>query len=85
MSADPIAMARTGLLIVDLQNDFLHPNGAYARGGQGAVSIAALPARLRPLADVFRRNARLGCLRHNPVRAHCMRQIPPLFPGEKLI
>jgi ureidoacrylate peracid hydrolase len=54
MSADPIAMARTGLLIVDLQNDFLHPNGAYARGGQGAVSIAALPARLRPLADVFR-------------------------------
>jgi ureidoacrylate peracid hydrolase len=54
MSADPIAMARTGLLIVDLQNDFLHPDGAYARGGQGAASIAALPARLRPLADVFR-------------------------------
>jgi ureidoacrylate peracid hydrolase len=54
MSADPIAMARTGLLIVDLQNDFLHPDGAYARGGQGAASIAALPARLKPLADVFR-------------------------------
>ena len=54
MSADPIAMARTGFLIVDLQNDFLHPDGAYARGGQGAASIAALPARLKPLADVFR-------------------------------
>jgi ureidoacrylate peracid hydrolase len=54
MSADPIAMARMGLLIVDLQNDFLHPDGAYARGGQGAASIAALPARLKPLADVFR-------------------------------
>lgn len=48
------AMARTGLLIVDLQNDFLHPDGAYARGGQGAASIAALPAKLKPLADVFR-------------------------------
>jgi ureidoacrylate peracid hydrolase len=54
MSADPIPMTRTGLLIVDLQNDFLHRDGAYARGGQGAASIAALPARLKPLADVFR-------------------------------
>jgi ureidoacrylate peracid hydrolase len=54
MSADPIPMARAGLLIVDLQNDFLHPDGAYARGGQGAASIAALPARLKPLADAFR-------------------------------
>ena len=54
MSADPTALARTGLLLVDLQNDFLHPDGAYARGGQGAASIAALPARLKPLADVFR-------------------------------
>jgi ureidoacrylate peracid hydrolase len=54
MSADPIPMARTGLMIVDLQNDFLHPDGAYARGGQGAASIAALPARLKPLAEAFR-------------------------------
>jgi ureidoacrylate peracid hydrolase len=54
MSADPFPMARTGLLIVDLQNDFLHPGGAYARGGQGAAAIAALPAKLKPLADAFR-------------------------------
>jgi len=54
MSATPIPMARTGLLIVDLQNDFLHPDGAYARGGQGAAAIAALPARIRPLADAVR-------------------------------
>jgi ureidoacrylate peracid hydrolase len=52
--SDPIPLARTGLLIVDLQNDFLHPDGAYARGGQGGVSIAALPKRLKPLADAFR-------------------------------
>jgi ureidoacrylate peracid hydrolase len=54
MSANPTPVARTGLLIVDLQNDFLHPDGAYARGGQGAASIAALPAKLKPLADAFR-------------------------------
>ena len=36
--------ARTGLLIVDLQNDFLHPKAAYARGGQTSHAIAALPA-----------------------------------------
>ncbi len=54
MSAAQIPMERTGLLIVDLQNDFVHPDGAYARGGQGAAAIAALPARLKPLADVVR-------------------------------
>jgi ureidoacrylate peracid hydrolase len=54
MSVDPVPMARTALLIVDLQNDFLHPDGAYARGGQGAASIAALPLKLKPLADAVR-------------------------------
>lgn len=46
--------ARTGLLIVDLQNDFLHPDGAYARGGQTAAAIAALPARVLPVANALR-------------------------------
>jgi nicotinamidase-related amidase len=46
--------ARTALLIVDLQNDFLHPDGAYARGGAGAPEIAALPARVKPVADALR-------------------------------
>jgi nicotinamidase-related amidase len=54
MSASPVSMQHTGLLIFDLQNDFLHPNGAYARGGQGAAAIAALPARLKPLVDAVR-------------------------------
>jgi nicotinamidase-related amidase len=47
-------IARTGLLLVDLQNDFLDPKGAYGRAGQGAAEIAALPARLAPLASAFR-------------------------------
>ncbi len=45
---------RTALVLVDLQNDFLHPRGAYARGGQGAADIAALPARLKPVIDALR-------------------------------
>lgn len=46
---------RTALLLVDMQNDFIHPDGAYARGGAAAAPIAALPARLRPVADAMRR------------------------------
>lgn len=49
----------TALVIVDLQNDFLHPKGAYARGGATSAAIAALPARLKPLADAFRQNGGL--------------------------
>jgi len=45
----------TALLIVDLQNDFLHPDGAYARGGLANPAIAALPGRVRPLADALRK------------------------------
>jgi ureidoacrylate peracid hydrolase len=45
----------TALMLVDLQNDFLHPQGAYGRAGQGAAAIAALPARVKPVADALRR------------------------------
>ncbi len=44
----------TALLICDLQNDFLHPDGAYGRAGVGAAEIAALPGRIAPLADAVR-------------------------------
>jgi ureidoacrylate peracid hydrolase len=44
----------TALLLCDLQNDFIHPNGAYGRAGQSSPEIAALPAGLRPLADLMR-------------------------------
>jgi nicotinamidase-related amidase len=46
--------ARTALLTIDLQNDFLHPDGAYGRAGQTAEAIAALPARIAPLRDALR-------------------------------
>jgi nicotinamidase-related amidase len=50
-----IPAARTALLIVDLQNDFLDPKGAYGRAGQSAPAIAALPEKIKPLADALRR------------------------------
>ncbi len=54
MSHGPIPMERTALLICDLQNDFLHPDGAYGRAGQSAPEIAAVPATVRPLAELIR-------------------------------
>ena len=46
--------ARTALLTIDLQNDFLHPEGAYGRAGLSSDAIAALPSRIRPLRDRLR-------------------------------
>ncbi|KIN70471.1 Isochorismatase family protein [Sulfitobacter noctilucae] len=46
--------ARTALLTIDLQNDFIHPEGAYGRAGQVADSIAALPDRVAPLVKALR-------------------------------
>ena len=46
--------SRTALLTIDLQNDFLHPKGAYGRAGQGAETITALPARIAPLRNALR-------------------------------
>ncbi len=47
-------LTRTALLTIDLQNDFIHPDGAYGRAGQGADSIAALPDRIAPLVRALR-------------------------------
>lgn len=55
---DRIDPQRTALLTIDLQNDFLHPKGAYGRAGQTAPALAALPARLKPLREAM---AAVGC------------------------
>lgn len=44
---------KTALLTIDLQNDFLHPEGAYGRAGQSAAAIAALPDRIAPLRNAL--------------------------------
>lgn len=48
---DPIT---TALVLVDMQNDFLHPEGAYGRAGQKSEAIAELPDRLVPVAEAMR-------------------------------
>ncbi len=50
----PIDPATTALVLVDLQNDFLHGDGAYGRAGQKSDAIAAVPARLAPLLRALR-------------------------------
>jgi len=50
----PFNADTTALLLVDMQNDFLHPVGAYARGGATSSEIAALPDRLVPVAEAMR-------------------------------
>lgn len=47
-------LSKTGLLTIDLQNDFIHPDGAYGRAQQGAAAIAALPDRVAPLVQALR-------------------------------
>jgi len=44
----------SALVLGDLQNDFLHPKGAYGRAGLSNPAIAALPGRLAPLVRAAR-------------------------------
>jgi nicotinamidase-related amidase len=52
-------MNETALLLADLQNDFIHPDGAYGRAGQKAADIAAVPSRMKPLAYAMRKRGAL--------------------------
>ena len=47
---------RIGLVIVDLQNDFLAPEGAYARGKTVSPEALLLPARVAPVAEAVKRH-----------------------------
>lgn len=49
-----LAPESTALVLADMQNDFLHGEGAYARGGATAPAIAALAGRLVPVANAMR-------------------------------
>ena len=50
MSGEP----RRALLLVDLQNDFIHRQGAYARGGATSRAIAEVSSRVGPLVEAAR-------------------------------
>ena len=51
MAIDPRHLA---LLLCDMQNDFLHPEGAYGRAGATAPPISALIPRLAAVAERVR-------------------------------
>ena len=51
MKPDP---ATTALLLCDMQNGFLHPEGAYARGGATSPAFAPLVPRLKDVRDAVR-------------------------------
>ena len=62
-------LSRTALLTIDLQNDFLHPEGTYGRAGQSSAISQPCQIALRPWrarydrkgGAIFRRSSRL-CL-----------------------
>ena len=49
-----ITPSKVALVIIDLQNDFLSPDGAYARGGAVSASARQLPARLVSVAQAVK-------------------------------
>jgi ureidoacrylate peracid hydrolase len=51
----PVAVdAATAVLLVDLQNDFLAPDGAYGRAGVTSPALTVLPSRVAPVVDAAR-------------------------------
>ena len=46
--------AKTALLYCDLQNGFMHPQGAYGRNGVVPASFADIPARVKAVANAMR-------------------------------
>jgi len=49
----------SAIILGDLQNDFLHCDGAYGRAGQARPAIAALPEKLAPLVRAAREHGLL--------------------------
>jgi nicotinamidase-related amidase len=50
------ANGQMALVIVDLQNDFLSPQGAYARGKTVSADALALPQRVAPVAQAIKKS-----------------------------
>jgi len=54
-----VSRATGALILGDLQNDFLHRDGAYGRAGQSHPAIAALPEKLSTLVRAARQRGLL--------------------------
>lgn len=88
MAAKRLDPKTTALLLIDLQNDALHPKGAYGRAGLACEQVSALPARLAPLADAMRKRDGWIVATHftilegkqgEPILTEHMRQLRPFI------
>lgn len=68
---------RIALVIVDLQNDFLSPQGAYARGKTVGSEAILLPERLVPVAQLVKK--------HNGLVAASLFTLWPDVDGQPMI
>ena len=50
----PVGAERLAVLTIDLQNDFLHPEGAYGRAAQTAEKMTELPSRVASVIEAVR-------------------------------
>jgi nicotinamidase-related amidase len=64
MTTSPIDARRTALVIIDLQNDFLHADGAYARGGDTNPPALLLPERVAAVARSVKQHGGLVAASH---------------------
>jgi hypothetical protein len=74
--AGAIPITETALLLCDLQNDFIHPKGAYARGGQSDATIAALPR-------IELRSRDGQAMTVQPARFHLSAVLPPVLDDRR--
>ena len=51
--------SKVALVIIDLQNDFLSPDGAYARGGAVSAAALELPTRVARVAQTVKQHGGL--------------------------
>lgn len=54
-------LARTAILVIDMQNDFLHPGGWLSQIG---VDVTPLRAPIEPLTQLLSTLAPAGCASH---------------------
>ncbi len=53
-TATPLHTRRVALVVIDLQNDFIAPDGAYARGGAVSPAALLLPPRVAQVAQAVK-------------------------------
>ena len=73
----PATPRRIALVMVDLQNDFLAPEGAYARGNTVSPEALLLPARLAPVAEAVKH--------HHGLVAASLFTLWPVVDGQPMI